>query len=153
MMIPVAEIPEAGMTLPVQEPGTLLALDSKDEFRAAGPVTGELYVQVVDSTLVVRGAVSARLETRCARCCQKVSTTVSDSGFLRDFPVRGECDEICIDADLREAILLNLPRFPLCAEPCRGLCPQCGKNLNDGPCGCSDESSGGEWEILNKLNL
>ena len=42
--------------------------------------------------------------------------------------------------DLREAIrqnlLLALPMQPLCKETCAGLCPQCGKNLNEGSCNC-----------------
>lgn len=153
MIIHVADIPESGMTLRVEEPGALLSLGPEDEFCAAGSVTGELAAQVVDATLVVRGELSAPLEVPCARCRQKISTTVTDSGFLRDFPVSGESDTVEMDADLREAILLNLPRFPLCSEQCRGLCPRCGKNLNEGSCGCSEASDGGEWEMLNKLKL
>src|SRR5262249_41790007 len=43
--------------------------------------------------------------------------------------------------DLREearaALLLGLPITPHCREDCRGLCPRCGADLNDGPCGCA----------------
>ncbi len=35
---------------------------------------------------------------------------------------------------IREQVLLNLPMRPLCREDCAGLCPICGKNLNEGPC-------------------
>ena len=34
------------------------------------------------------------------------------------------------------ALLLEFPLIPLCDEECKGLCPQCGANLNEGPCGC-----------------
>ena len=27
----------------------------------------------------------------------------------------------------------------LCRDDCRGLCPKCGKNLNEGPCGCTKD--------------
>ena len=41
-----------------------------------------------------------------------------------------------LESFVREEIFLALPTKFLCREECRGLCPQCGKNLNDGPCGC-----------------
>ena len=37
---------------------------------------------------------------------------------------------------LREEIFLAVPRFVECRAECKGLCPRCGKNLNDGPCDC-----------------
>ena len=38
---------------------------------------------------------------------------------------------------MREQFVLALPMKPLCAEDCRGLCPECGTNLNKGQCGCT----------------
>ncbi len=38
---------------------------------------------------------------------------------------------------LREQFMLALPMKPLCTEACRGLCPQCGTNLNKTQCGCA----------------
>lgn len=40
---------------------------------------------------------------------------------------------------VREVLALALPMKPLCREDCLGLCPVCGKSLNDGPCGCRVE--------------
>ena len=37
---------------------------------------------------------------------------------------------------LREQFELALPMKPLCAQSCRGLCPECGANLNRAECGC-----------------
>ena len=39
--------------------------------------------------------------------------------------------------EAREAMLLELPITPHCREDCRGLCPRCGADLNDGPCECA----------------
>lgn len=44
--------------------------------------------------------------------------------------------EIDLSTGLREAIILSLPTVPLCKEDCLGLCPVCGKNLNEGKCQC-----------------
>jgi uncharacterized protein len=153
MIIHVARIPESGLRIHEEEPGEILELGEADEFRAAGPVSCDLYTQLVDEILIVRGTVAAPLEATCARCMQKFSTTVSDSGFLRDFPGIQGTEEVDITGEIREAILLSLPLFPLCGEECKGLCDQCGKDLNGGPCGCRKMEEGGAWSALNSLNL
>ena len=43
------------------------------------------------------------------------------------------------EALAREHFQLHLPMHPLCREDCKGLCPQCGKNWNKGPCSCRPE--------------
>ena len=153
MIINVARIPESGLKIHEEEPGGILELGEADEFQAAGPVVCDLYAQVVDQMLIVRGTVSAQLKTECARCTQIFSTTVTDSGFLRDFSGIEGTEEVDISGDLREAVLLNLPRFPLCDEQCKGLCPQCGQDLNGEPCGCRKTEASGAWSALNNLKL
>ena len=55
-------------------------------------------------------------------------------------------------ADLTMAdILLELPYKSLCREDCRGLCPMCGKNLNEGLCGCTRKSVDPRLEVLRQL--
>ncbi len=57
--------------------------------------------------------------------------------------------------DLTEAIrqytLLAIPMKPLCSEDCAGLCPSCGRNLNEGPCSCLPQTTNPRWSELNKL--
>lgn len=45
------------------------------------------------------------------------------------------CD---LDEMIGHEIILNLPMKPLCTAECKGLCPVCGKDLNDGPCDCQN---------------
>ena len=47
--------------------------------------------------------------------------------------------EFNLDNFVREDVLLNLPLKFLCKDDCKGLCPICGKNLNEGKCGCKKE--------------
>lgn len=153
MIVDVSKVPDQGMSLEGSDPGDILEFGPQDEFRAAGPVFYDFYVQVVDGLLIVRGSVSAELEAHCARCTQIFSTTAADSGFLRDFPVPQGAEKVDVTADLREAILLNLPRFPVCDEACRGLCPGCGKDLNKGECECGGTAEEGPWAGLNNLKI
>ncbi|MBC8207071.1 MAG: DUF177 domain-containing protein [Kiritimatiellales bacterium] len=153
MIIEIDKIPEQGMSLEGVEPPEVLALEQSAEFHPAGPLSYDLYAQLVDGMLIVSGSVAAEMRGCCARCTQIFSTTVSDSGFLRDYSDLQGMEEVDVTEDLRETIILNLPRFPLCDETCKGLCSQCGKDLNEGPCGCSKGEEGGAWDALNSLNL
>lgn len=52
---------------------------------------------------------------------------------------------------LREQLILAAPMHPLCSEQCLGLCPRCGKDLNEGPCGCVEEPTGGPFQALRDM--
>ncbi len=60
-------------------------------------------------------------------------------------------DRLDLDSLLREDILLELPTKFLCREDCRGICPVCGKNLNEGPCGCVGQDVDPRLETLKNL--
>ncbi|ULA63986.1 MAG: hypothetical protein LZF86_110686 [Nitrospira sp.] len=52
---------------------------------------------------------------------------------------------------LREQVILSDPMHPLCKPDCAGLCPQCGKNLNDGRCACQEEAPANPFQALKSL--
>ena len=58
-----------------------------------------------------------------------------DDGEL--YPLDG--DGIDVDGVIRSSFLLDMDTKCLCRPVCLGLCPRCGKNLNEGPCGCREE--------------
>lgn len=61
--------------------------------------------------------------------------------------------EIDVGEAIREQILLALPPAPLCREDCKGLCPSCGKDLNEGDCGCDRKVQDPRWAALKALQL
>jgi len=63
-------------------------------------------------------------------------------------PKTGELD---LTEGLRESILLSLPMRFKCSENCRGLCDQCGANLNVETCSCRKESIDSRWDALRNL--
>lgn len=153
MKIQIDQIPESGLHLSAEEPAELLALKDDPLFSEESPLTCELYAQMVEDALIVRGTVSATVETQCVRCSQIFSTTVTDSGFLRDYSEISGVEEVDITEDLRESVILNLPPFPLCDEACKGLCPSCGVDLNQVSCDCASGDKRGAWEALDNLKL
>ena len=59
-----------------------------------------------------------------------------------------EGKEIDLSPAIREQILLSVPPPPLCREDCKGLCPSCGKDLNEGECGCDRAVVDPRWAAL-----
>lgn len=62
-----------------------------------------------------------------------------------------EGDEIDVDELVREQVLLALPTRFVCREDCKGLCPQCGADLNAGPCSCPTKEIDPRWAALASL--
>jgi uncharacterized protein len=71
----------------------------------------------------------------CGRCTKDFSTTL-DERFEFVFPADMSSPVLELDESLREELILAYPEKILCCDDCRGLCPRCGKNLNEGECGC-----------------
>ena len=59
--------------------------------------------------------------------------TAEDGVYLYRESTIDLADYIC------EAVRSELPRKPLCRVDCKGLCPHCGKNLNEGSCTCTEQ--------------
>ena len=153
MKILVARIPEEGSHYEGSDPGSIMEIENDPLIQAFGEVGYRLYAQRVSGELVVRGTLTAGVEMRCARCSEFFSTTVAVSDFLRAYPAPEGTDSVDITADLREEILLHIPGFAVCGAECRGVCPQCGANLNEGPCECKKDEGPGPWSALDGLSL
>lgn len=60
-------------------------------------------------------------------------------------------DGLVIDETAAEELVMDFPTRELCREDCKGLCHKCGKNLNDGDCGCPKKEIDPRLAILQKL--
>jgi DUF177 domain-containing protein len=74
-----------------------------------------------------------------------------DPSLVDEDPYEGK--EINLEPALREQILLSLPPPPLCSEDCQGLCPLCGKDLNEGDCGHDKTVPDPRWAALKSIQL
>jgi uncharacterized protein len=61
--------------------------------------------------------------------------------------------EIDLAPAIREQILLQIPSSPICRDDCQGLCPRCGKDLNEGDCGCDRTAMDPRWAALKGIQL
>ena len=111
------------------------------------------------------GSVNATVAFECDRCLKPLSAKVEQSFDLLYLPPLGAGDEhelhdddlsiafyqgetIDVDDLVREQVELALPMARLCSEACRGLCSQCGANLNQGDCACANEPIDPRWAAL-----
>ena len=153
MKIMVARIPEEGSQYEGDDPGSIMEMDGDPSIRGIGDVRYELYAQLVSEELVVRGTLLLDLDLKCARCSDFFSTTVADSDFLRAYPASKEIDSVDIAPEMREDLLLLIPAFSVCSEGCKGLCTQCGVDLNKGSCDCEAGERPNPWSALDNLDL
>ena len=60
--------------------------------------------------------------------------------------------QLPLDSLVEADLILSLPSKVLCREDCRGLCPHCGKDLNEGLCGCKPKTVDPRLEALGQWN-
>lgn len=114
-----------------------------------GPVTARGTVKNTAGILELEADVQADMTVRCARCGRAfrkrltgrytavLQADAEDADSESVFPLDGDAADV---SDVLETcLILDMDQRYLCREDCRGLCPICGKDLNDGPCGCKKE--------------
>jgi len=153
MKIMVARIPEEGSSYDGSDPGAVMELAGDPFVKVEGDVQYTLQAQCISEELIVCGALSVDLGLKCTRCSEFFSTTVTDSDFLRAYSASREIDSVDITPDMREDLLLHIPAFPVCSEGCKGLCTQCGADLNKGSCDCEAGERPSPWSALDNLDL
>lgn len=79
---------------------------------------------------------------------EEVELRVEEIGLIY---FRGE--EIDLRDGIQEQVVMALPVKPLCDEKCKGLCPTCGADRNQGDCGCKRESISSQFALLKNLKL
>lgn len=155
MKITISEIPEEGLDLTSEEKIELEGL------RLRSPAKFSLRVEKSGAEVVVRGSVRADIELTCGRCLKDFVSAIEvplevvyrPSSEFGDLGEHGggekrelkteeletgfyEGDELDIDELFREQLLLGIPMKTLCSDACKGICPSCGADLNEGGCLC-----------------
>ena len=161
----VKDLDHGPFTLKVDcDPADLQLTD--DEYDFPSPVTGEVVFSQVRPRVVAEGTLKTTIQSQCVRC-------LNDALMPLDIPVNaiyenkkemqeGRSEVVTAEEqivtpyngewiqpedELREAILLELPALPLCRPDCKGLCPKCGADLNEGQCSCQIDATDETQEV------
>jgi uncharacterized protein len=164
MLLTVLNIPDEGLHQEIELPvntGGDAASDIAHAF---------LRIFRLGRKVLIEGSVKVSLTLNCGRCLKEFSLPL-DMDFreeynpVEDIEARDEKelkgteldlgfyagDEINIDELVREQVFLSVPMSPLCMPECMGICLKCGKDLNEGPCGCRTEETDPRLAPLQKL--
>jgi uncharacterized protein len=131
---------------------------------ADAEVVADALLDSVDGGIEVTATVSAPWTGECRRCLKQVSGQLrcevremyrprgSSEGPDEDEETYAlNSDHLDLEPLVRDALLLELPLAPLCRERCLGLCPACGADRNEGPCGCPEPAGDPRWAALDVL--
>ena len=159
-----------------------LRAEPPTEFHAAGAARLHGRVTKMGRKVLVQAKATAPLKGQCKRCLRPVALeepfelvrtwVPADQAHAgeRHEKKRGEemeasfdpetvdeeayaGKEIDLSAAVREQILLSVPASPLCRDDCKGLCPRCGRDLNEGDCGCDRAVIDPRWAALKGIQL
>ena len=134
MTIKIRQIPPEGLTLKdILKPEDLDLEIENIEFTT--PIEIKAYVSKITNVVTVDIKLQAKFHTICSRCLEGIELTL-ERGLKLNYPVKNEQDTIELDEDIRQELILDYPVRTLCNPDCRGLCPRCGKDLNEGDCEC-----------------
>jgi uncharacterized protein len=116
------------------------------------PINGVVKFFRQNTQVYVTAQLKTEIEVECGRCLEIFETDLNANfemqyrltsdpekeGWLdEDLGVRYYTGEyIDITEDIYQAVVVEIPLWPVCSEDCQGLCPQCGHNLNLGNCHC-----------------
>ena len=139
----IIEIPGASVDFETELETDRLDFPAIKEYKAKPKAVGRVYNEA--GILNLTGEIRADMVCACDRCgCDfertkltKLHATIVEENAEDDpelFLLQG--DEIDLDEILSTCFILDMDSKFLCKEDCKGLCPDCGKNLNLGPCGC-----------------
>lgn len=133
---------------------TDLFRDSK-EFKPLAPVEYDLVATASDDRILVTGQLACDVRMQCSRCLDQFDDKIlvpfeEQFRIVEDADAEAEMSEddeavpvseerIDLTPFLTQEFVVQLPYAPLCKEDCKGLCPECGSNLNEQSCGCNTE--------------
>lgn len=150
MIINLRLIPDGGLTVEGEEDPSIIDIDDPGAvFRR--PITYRFRVARAGGILLVRGLLETTASFTCALCLKEYSAPVRVADFGREKEVGEDQEKIDLTGDIREDIILAIPAKPLCRADCRGICPLCGKELNEGECGCADPGPDSPFARLDQL--
>ncbi len=163
MKIVVSDIPEEGIE---QEMDLLLSLENNESRKS---VHVFLRVNRYGKRVLLDGSAGTSASLICSRCLKTFSCPVS-ADFHEEYVPQPETvedeheltdeelalnyyrdDEIDVDDFIREQLIVSMPIKPLCRVECPGICPMCGKDLNEGVCGCKKEEIDSRLSPLRRL--
>jgi uncharacterized protein len=153
----------------VYQPEELGPVDERVELTQPAEVKGT--VKLAGNEVFVNGHLETRAQLECDRCLKPIELPVSADFALEyisgaDYESSSvvalseeelsvsvfDGESIDVDEIVKEQILLAVPARTLCRDDCKGICPECGIDLNTGQCNCAPNEVDPRWAALKNFN-
>jgi uncharacterized protein len=170
----IEDIPQGGFTVTASEKdewlSSLLNEALEGSYFPKNSASASIRIVRYEDNVTIDGGVEFSADRRCDRCLEAYSDMAQMKVHAVLVPTRvfqpkyseEEIELVAEDMEfsayegdrfdladvLLEQIVLALPMKRLCREDCAGLCQRCGKNLNEGMCGCKDSAIDPRWDAL-----
>ena len=163
--VQVSEIPEEGLSLSVKEDPAALDLTITG-VRFLEPISVDVFLVKAEKAVMTTGRITVPVAFECVRCLREFPSSLDiplSTQFVPappqlpsgEHPMPSEQaedyyyrDDVIVLNDLvRQEVLLAVPFSPQCRADCRGLCSQCGQDLNRGECACAPPPDP-RWAVL-----
>jgi len=153
-----------------------IGVENDEIYTIEGPVTVTLHIQRNGDVARLSSTVHAVVKLECARCLEEFTCDVDgeftivarrlrkgeivrkseDTADIDDDEedlvlLDYDTNDIDITENVHDTLLLEIPLKSVCSDDCRGLCPACGHNLNEGECGCTRTGSDPRWNALSDI--
>jgi uncharacterized protein len=156
----------------IKSPGAVIPFHMEENIEVEGvellePVVADFKFSNTNRSIVIEGRFKTTFMAECVRCLKRfpfpLELSFQEAYTRQDLMLDAKGNLITDDEDirsifegyildltelLRQNIILALPLAPLCSPDCKGLCPHCGKNLNEGECECSRKNVDPRWQKL-----
>jgi uncharacterized protein len=151
---------------------SLTEMEKAGECSFIAPVRAQVSAVWEYDHVRATGSVESAVRLSCSRCLTEYELPISSQFTIYYTESKGEeldeevelsdvelisasytGEEINLDPEIAEQVLLEVPYKPLCSESCRGLCPQCGADLNAGECGCDRGEINLKMAALKKIKI
>jgi len=168
------DIEEVAKELTYDEPTTslneVLVHGEVCDYSFAVPATVRVEYYRAGQELFFHGRITGSVVGQCARCVEPYDFVVEKDFTVVLVPKREsraeaeleeedldlsfyEGEEVDLSPLVQEQLILALPTRPLCREGCKGLCPQCGTNLNLQTCACTPAARDSRLAVLRNLRV
>ena len=132
--ISVRDIPASGLDINQSIPKEDIGLSSKEaDIRSLLNV--KAHLEKVNNSIIADTRIQAQFGYICARCLEELLST-QERSYKFDFEIVPGDEYIDLGEEIRQEIILANPAKVLCSKDCKGICPQCGANLNKEKCKC-----------------
>lgn len=122
----------------IEEEAVDIELEDR-EIMISEPAQMKFQIVNTDESFLVTGKIDLNLAVKCSRCLKAFDMQLNieiEETVSKDRIEGGSEAVIDIEEEINDNIMVAIPMQPICDEECAGLCPNCGKNLNEGDCDC-----------------